>query len=96
MTLLSRSCFEPSDIQAIQLECKCNNCSTVISFKPEKWQPRTLKCPSCGEILITMAVGGQQSPEFLAVDALINALKTFRAANAFNFTLRLEFDRVQS
>jgi hypothetical protein len=84
-----------SDIQAMRLEC--NNCCTTISFKPEEWKFNVLNCPNCLQPLIAKSPSGQQqTAEFLAVDSLISALKTFRAPNLFKFKLRLELDRLQT
>jgi predicted RNA-binding Zn-ribbon protein involved in translation (DUF1610 family) len=92
MTLVNRACFDPTDIRAIQLEC--NACFTTISFKPEEWKSRQLSCPNCGDLLIAKSGSAPQSAEFLAVDGLVDVLKTFRAPNSFKFSLPLEFDQV--
>jgi hypothetical protein len=92
MVIVNRSSYEPTDIFAIQLEC--NTCHTTISFKPEEWKARSLNCPNCGIPLFAKAASGAQPADYLGIDSLIEALKTFRQSHSFKFTVRLEFDQV--
>jgi uncharacterized paraquat-inducible protein A len=85
MTAISRICFEPSDVKAIQVQCK--ECGATMSFTLDKWKPRSLTCPNCVVTLVE-----DKSPEWSALDALGTALKTLLTANeSSKFRLRLEF-----
>jgi len=86
MTTISRVCFEPSDIQAIQLECQ--ECGATLSFTLHKWNPRSLECPNCAVTLVT-----ESSYEGRTLKSLADALKSLNWApdEKRKFRLRFEF-----
>jgi hypothetical protein len=90
MTSISRICFEPMDIRAIQLECK--DCGATVSFNLDKWEPQELMCPNCKETLIR---GPEQSIELRSLGNLADALKTLKRKTPderCKFRLRFEFE----
>jgi hypothetical protein len=86
MTTISQICFEPSDIQGIQLQCQ--ECRTVMSFALDSWKPRSLKCPNCSVTLVE-----DKSDEWLALEGLGKALKTLMPDDKHKFLLRLQFNQ---
>jgi hypothetical protein len=93
VTLINRTCFELSDIVGIQLEC--DTCHTLVSLKPRTWIPDSIECPGCRHHFVKKESrqGAIQSPEFSALEAFVNAMKTLSTMGAqLNCQLRLEFE----
>ena len=86
MTSSNRISFEPSDIQAIQIQCQ--ECGSTVSFSLDKWKPRSLICPNCSVTLVM-----DRSPEWSALEALAVALRTLTLTpdDKCKFRLRFEF-----
>ncbi len=93
MTVINRICFELSDIVAIELEC--NECNTLICYRPTDWTPTILKCPNsnCGKQLVPAAASGL-SEELRSLEELALGIKrVLNNCKSFPFHLRLEFNQ---
>ena len=84
MTIIKRIYFEPSDILAIQLECR--KCGATISCPLKDWKPREASCPNCFVPLIKFA---KEESTLIMLAESLNALLTYN--DTFSFRLRLEF-----
>jgi hypothetical protein len=86
MTISKRIYFEPSDILAIQLECK--KCGTIMSIHVKDWKPAVSRCPNCSVPLI------EDLQDVSAVKGLAEALNILLTlGDKLSFHLRLEFNQ---
>lgn len=72
MTTIKRVYSEPSDILAIQFECR--KCRTTISYPLKDWKPKVLNCSNCMEPLIKGPI--EVSRELFALTELASAFDT--------------------
>ena len=86
MTIVKRICFEPSDIRAIQLECK--KCGTTVSCKVEEWRPEASRCPNCS---VTLIGDGKEVFPLKKLAESLHFLLTY--GDEYAFRLRLEFNQ---
>jgi hypothetical protein len=84
MTIINRMYLEPSDILAVQLECK--KCVTTVTTLLKDWKPEASRCPNCSVPLIEDAK--DVFPLKKLAEAL-NHLLTYK--DTLNYRLRLEF-----
>jgi hypothetical protein len=92
VTTIRRLYFEPSDILAIQLECKNKNCGARISCPLKDWKPTPpIKCPKCSVPLLPNP--NPNAKDFIALQELANGLNTLlTVGDTFEFRVRFEFD----
>jgi len=86
MTIIKRIFFEPSDILAIQLECR--KCGATISCGLKNWHPEAARCPNCSVPLI------EDIKDVFPLKKLaeaLNELLTYK--DTLSFRLRLEFNQ---
>ncbi len=86
MTTIRRLYFQPSDILAIQMECR--KCGTTISCRLKDWTPVAAVCPSCLVPLIKDDKLELSTLRDLA--ATLNTLLTL--GDRLAYQVRFEFD----
>jgi hypothetical protein len=84
MTIIKRIYFEPSDILAIQLECR--KCGATISCRLKDWKPAEVTCPNC---FVQLIKDGREALTLKMLADSLNALLTYN--DTLSFRLRLEF-----
>lgn len=84
MTTTKRLYFEPSDILAIQLECK--NCNTSVRFAVKGWKPEARTCPRCEGVLID-----DPTTNTKAVDILRGLVESLSKLSDAEYSKRFEF-----
>ncbi len=84
MTTSKQIYFEPSDIRAIQLECR--NCAARVSCRVKDWKPEATICPNCPASLI-------DAKELFVLQKLAQSLNTLLThGDTFGFQLRFELN----
>jgi DNA-directed RNA polymerase subunit RPC12/RpoP len=68
VTVEERVVMELSDIQLLHLEC--TNCSTTVTFQPDKFQNKAVQCPYCDQWMVV-----QNTPTMDALARLVASIR---------------------